>query len=227
MPTVVRPAVDAGHPTRCVIVFFPGFGDGERVFVEHGFIDALAARRLRVDTVSAGATFGYYANRSLLVRLREDVWRPLREKEYKEIWLVGISMGGLGAVLLARDQDPRVAGFVLFAPYLGDDGVLREINEAGGLTLWQPGPAPRDDDREVWRYLKTVTERPDRSPAIYLGAGDDDPHRTVAPHPLAEVLPVNHLFHVAGGHDWGPWSVLWADFLDRSDFAQHCGPPAT
>ena len=28
-----------------------------------------------------------------------------------------------------------------------------------------------------------------------------------------------------GGHDWGPWSVLWAEFLDRSEFRAHCAAP--
>jgi hypothetical protein len=72
-------------------------------------------------------------------------------------------------------------------------------------------------------YLKSITRTPAGPPEVFLGAGDDDGHRTVDPHPLAEAIPRDHRFHTPGGHDWGPWQVIWADFLDRSDFRAHCG----
>lgn len=225
MHAVVRPAVDAAHPTRCVVVFLPGFGDDARTFDEHGFPDALRARGLAVDTVSAGATFGYYANRSLRVRLREDVMRPIRGKGYQEVWILGISMGGLGAVLLARDQEPNVAGVFLLSPYLGPGSLQREIVQAGGLARWDPGPSSNDDYRELWRYLQRITRSPEGPPALYLGAGDQDEHRSPGPHPLAEAIPQDHRFHTPGGHDWGPWAVLWAEFLDRPEFRAHCATP--
>jgi pimeloyl-ACP methyl ester carboxylesterase len=115
MHSRARYAVDAAHPARCAVVFMPGFADDDRGFIDHGFVDALRARGLAVDTVSAAATFGYYLDRSIVVRLREDVMRPLRARGYREVWIVGISMGGLGTVLLARDQSPNIAGIVLLA----------------------------------------------------------------------------------------------------------------
>jgi pimeloyl-ACP methyl ester carboxylesterase len=223
MHSRARYVVDEAHPARCAVVFMPGFWDDDRGFIDHGFVDALRTRRLDVDTVSAAATFGYYLDRTILVRLREDVMRPLRARGYKEIWIVGISMGGFGTVLLARDQSPYIAGMVLFAPYLGKDSVLHEINRAGGLARWNPERAPPDDDRDLWRYLQSVTRTPGGAPEVFLGAGDQDSHRTVEPHPLAQAIPDDHRFHTPGGHDWGPWEVLWADFLDRSDFRAHCG----
>jgi pimeloyl-ACP methyl ester carboxylesterase len=222
MHKVTARAGDGAQPSRCLVVFLPGFGDDENVFVEHGFVDALSVRNLPVDTVTAGATFGYYLDRTVIDRLREDVLLPaLAADKTREVWLVGISMGGLGALLLARDQDPKTAGVVLFAPYLGGDRIFDEINSAGGLARWEPGRPSTDDDRELWRYLKRVTAR-HAPPAIYLGAGDQDEHRPHGPHPLAEVLPESHRFRTPGRHDWGPWSVMWADFLDRSDFRAHC-----
>jgi pimeloyl-ACP methyl ester carboxylesterase len=224
MRTLSRPAPASASPAKCAVIFLPGFGDDEKAFAEHKFPDALQVRNMPVDTVTASATYGYYGNRSLLVRLREDVVRPLRTKGYKEIWIVGISMGGLGTVLLARDQQPDVAGIYLLAPYLGDDGILKEINAAGGVRRWEPGPPSKEDYRELWRYLKGITADPAGPPLVYLGAGDQDPHRSPGPHPLAEAIPRDHLFRTPGGHDWGPWSVLWADFLDHSEFRARCGP---
>jgi pimeloyl-ACP methyl ester carboxylesterase len=226
MRTIAHPAPPSSQPAKCAVVFLPGFGDGGEQYDENGFPEAFRARNLSVDSVLASATFGYYMDRSLLVRLREDVVQPIRAKGYKEVWVVGISMGGLGTVLLARDQEPSITGIVLFAPYLGTNSLLHEINVSGGLQQWNPGPPSQDDYRELWRYLKRVTATPGGSPEIFLGAGDQDPHRSPGPHPLADALPRDHLFRTPGGHDWGPWRVLWADFLDHSDFRAHCGSGA-
>ena len=205
MRTVERTA-DASHRSRCLVVFLPGFGDDENAFVEHGFPDAFRARGLPIDSISTGATYGYYSRRTVLARLREDVIGPARAKGYEQIWLVGVSMGGLGSLLLAKDQDPNLAGVFLLAPYLGDEDLFEEIDKAGGLARWQPGPiAEGDYQRDIWRYLKHVTETPQGPPALYLGAGDKDKlshgHRL-----LSAALPADHAYSTPGGHDWGPWS---------------------
>jgi pimeloyl-ACP methyl ester carboxylesterase len=221
MRTVAR-AADASHRSRCLLVFLPGFGDDENVFVEHGFTDALRTRGMAIDSISAGATFGYYSRRTLLTRLREDVLGPARAKGYEQIWVVGVSMGGLGALLLAKDQAPGVAGIYLLAPYLGDDGLLEEIERAGGVAQWEPGVVSPDDyQRDLWRYIKRVTRDPQEPPLLYLGAGDKDKlgygHRV-----LAAALPRDRVFSTPGKHDWGPWSILWADFLDHSELRARC-----
>src|SRR5215469_11550864 len=95
MRTLRRPAA-AGRPSRCLVVFLPGMGDHETDFVEHGFLDAMSARGMAVDAIAADATFGYYLNRTVVSRLHDDVLQPAREAGYRQIWLVGISMGGMG-----------------------------------------------------------------------------------------------------------------------------------
>ncbi len=223
---VHRHSAEPGRTTRCLVVFLPGIGDSERDFVDHGFIDAFGARSLPVDAVAANATFGYYANRTVITRLREDVLQPARAAGYREIWLVGISMGGMGALLLAKTAEPDIAGAVLLAPYLGDGDLLREIDRAGGVARWQPGAVtPNDYQRDVWRFIKenTSSSDPEARPRLYLAAGDKDKlaygHRL-----LAAALPKDRTFTTPGKHDWGPWGVLWADFLDHSDFRARCGP---
>jgi pimeloyl-ACP methyl ester carboxylesterase len=218
-------AADAHHPSQCLVVFLPGFGDSAEAYDDHGFVDALRARSLAVDTVSANATFGYYASRTVLARLQEDVLAPARQRGYAQIWLVGTSMGGMGALLLAKQEPTAFAGVFLMAPYLGDTGTLREIDRAGGLARWRPASFPPGDyQRAVWRFLQDLTERAGATPTIYLGAGDTDKLR-YGHTLLAAALPRDHVFSTAGGHDWGPWSVLWADFLDRSDFRERCARP--
>ncbi|MCL2448471.1 MAG: alpha/beta hydrolase [Polyangiaceae bacterium] len=215
-----------GHQTtRCLVVFLPGFGDSAESYDEHGFIDALSARSLPVDTVSTDASFGYYANRTILTRLQQDVILPARAKGYEQIWLVGTSMGGMGALLLANAEPSTFAGIYLVAPYLGSGEVLREIDRAGGVARWHPnGIEPGDDDRPVWRFLQHLTGDSGARPALYLGAGDTD--KLHYGHALlAAALPPERVFRTSGGHDWQPWSILWAHFLDESDFRERCARP--
>ena len=208
-------------PARCLFVLLPGLGDSDGDFADHGFIAALQQRQLSVDTISANATLGYYARETLLARLETDVLAAASKAGYHEIWVGGISLGGMGSLLVARHHASEIAGVVLIAPYLGDDELLDEIEAAGGLARWRPG-AVGDYRRETWRWLQAATQRPDTAPKIYLAAGDRDKLRQ-GHHLLASALPPERVFHTNGKHDWGPWSVLWRDFLDHSDFAAHCG----
>jgi hypothetical protein len=228
----VRRAAEPGRTRRCLVVFLPGLGDHETDFVDHGFLDALSARALPVDAVAANATFGYYANRSIVTRLEEDVLRPARDAGYKQIWLVGISMGGMGARLAAKaakagpSGEPTIAGALLMAPYLGDDAILQEIDRAGGVARWNPGPiAEGDYQRDVWRFLKEATARDRESrPVLYLAAGDQDKLR-FGHRLLRDALPSDRVLSTHGTHDWAPWAILWADFLDHSDFRARCANP--
>jgi pimeloyl-ACP methyl ester carboxylesterase len=219
----VQQLAEEHRRSRCLVVFLPGFGDDEQAFVDHGFADALRARSLRVDAVFTGATYGYYAKKTILTRLRHDVIDPALAEGYEQIWAVGVSMGGLGALFLAKEPDVNIAGVYLLAPFLGNDDLLREIDRSGGLAKWDPSPPPGGDyQRDVWRFLKRAVQHPNESPAIYLGAGDQD-KLAYGHHLLAHALPQNHVFSTPGRHDWAPWLILWADFLDHSDFRARCG----
>ena len=210
---------------RCLLVLLPGFSDSDTDFDHHGFIADLHARNLSVDTISANATIGYYAQRSILDRLEADVLAPIRPKHYEQVWFMGISMGGMGTLLVAEQHEKELAGLILMAPYLGDDDVIDEISHAGGLAKWTPPTVVgnEDDQREVWRWLKHATTNPTTSPSIYLASGDQDPHAP-AHRVLAAAMQAGHLFRTRGNHDWGPWKILWAKFLDTSDFATRCSP---
>jgi pimeloyl-ACP methyl ester carboxylesterase len=223
----LRRAAAPGRTSRCLVVFLPGMGDRETDFVEHGFLDALNARGMPVDAVAADATFGYYLNRTVVSRLHDDVLQPARDAGYQHIWLVGISMGGMGALLVSKSGEANVAGAVLMAPWLGEDALLHEIDQAGGVARWNPGPiAERDYQRDVWRFIKETTAQrdPEARPLLYLAAGDKDKLR-FGHRLLAAALPGDRILWTAGTHDWKPWGVLWANFLDHSDFRARCANP--
>jgi len=142
---------------------------------------------------------------------------PAREAGYRDIWLAGISLGGLGALLYTQQHSHDIAGVILLSPYLGDPPVIDEIREAGGLRRWTPGAISEVDyQRRLWVWLKEVAAAPEGFPPIFLGFGRQD--RFADAHTLlAEALPRERVFVTDGGHDWPTWRPLWGTILAHTD----------
>lgn len=207
-------------PARTLVVMLPGAGDRVGAFDEHGFIATMRDSGMNVDMLEVDAHFGYYKSRTLLERMEHDVLAPNRDK-YDEIWLVGISLGGLGALLTANAYPEDVDGLILLAPYLGRRKTMVEISTAGGLTRWNP-PAKVDPlaqlneanwDLEIWRLLKHICAgEGKRRPDLYLLYGEDD--FGIRAHALlAAALPPSRVRTSEGGHAWTTWSTLWAGLM--------------
>lgn len=226
MPTTAYPSQTTSTPARTLIVMLPGAGDRLGTYDEHGFVQAMRDSGMDVDMLELDAHYGYYKSRTLLERMRVDVLEPNRDR-YEEIWLVGISMGGIGALLTAWTYPDDVDGLILLAPYLGKRKLLRQIDAAGGLAQWQP-PAEVDDeawDVEIWRMLKRISEADGAGdPELYLMYGVDD-FGVRAHQLLADALPPERVRTTAGGHAWPTWISLWSGFLDQRPFAP-APPPA-
>jgi len=219
----MRAKIDRLDPTqraRCLLILLPGIGDNDSDFADHGFIADLRRKNLSIDTISPNATIGYYARRTFTDRLDADILNP-NKAGYEQIWVAGISMGGLGSILLAQRHGLVLTGMILIAPFLGED-IVDEIHAKGGLAAWDGKPKENDYERDLWVYLKKATERPDAWPPAYLLSGDQDKF-AVAHRMLGTTLPPERRFRTRGDHDWGPWRRLWNDFLDHSDFAARCG----
>lgn len=205
-----------------LLVMLPGAYSRPREFIDEGFIEAVRSRGLAVDIVVADAHLGYYQDRSVLNRLREDIILPARAQGYRQIWLVGISVGGFGALGYAARQISAIDGIVALAPYLGEKPVLQDIAAAGGPAAWRQLPRPNKEDdleRDVWQWLST----PDNPMPVYLGYGRSD--RFIEAHRmLATVLPSDRSTDAPGGHDWPAWRALWAQWLDRGLLPSACTP---
>jgi pimeloyl-ACP methyl ester carboxylesterase len=212
--------VAAGGDDRCLVVFLPGRGDSPEDFVSNDFATALRQAGSSCEVVAVDAHLGYYMEGVIDTRLRDDVIAPALARGVEEIWLVGISLGGLGSLLYAGDHPDEVAGIVLLAPFLGWDEVVDEVADAGGLRAWTPkDPPSRLDLRRVWLWLKgyDVETRPagasGHRPPLYLAYGMGD--RFAAKNAMvAEVLPEDHVFKLPGGHTWRTWRRLWSAVLD-------------
>ena len=203
----------ARHPT--LVVFLPGRGSSARSFDEEGIIRALRRRNPGIDMIGVEAHLGYYMDRTLSRRLKEDVITPAQKLGYRQIWLVGISMGGLGALLYDTAYPGDVTGICLLAPYLGDGTLLEEIGRAGGLAHWQTGGADHDLDREIWTMLRAYLQDEKSAGRVYLGFGTSD--RFAASDRLfASLLPAAQVVSAPGGHDWPTWRTLWDLTLEHS-----------
>jgi pimeloyl-ACP methyl ester carboxylesterase len=203
---------------KVMLVMLPGATHKPADFAHYGFIQALRQRNLPVDTALVDAHLGCYLERSLVNSLTEDVITPARARGYKRIWLMGISLGGMGALMYAREHSEEIAGVVVLAPFLGVRGTIEEIVRAGGIDQWQPGTiAPRDDERHLLAWLKTYEGANPAWPAIHLGYGTGD-RFIAASAMLGKRLPPARIVTTAGGHDWKTWSTLWEKLLDRDLF---------
>jgi len=210
-----------GAPADTLAILLPGAYDAPEDFLREGFVAAVRERRLPVDLQLVDAHLGYYGDRSVIDRLRQDIVLPARQAGYRRIWLVGISLGGFGALAYAMDHGNEVDGLFLLAPYLGTRGVQKEIAASGGLLRWHPGVAGGDDDdeRRLWHWL---AQRANGSaagrPPIWQGYGRDD--RFAPGHRLlATALPTDNSQELPGGHDWTAWRALWDAFLERGIIA--------
>lgn len=200
---------------RVLLVMLPGAADMPEHFLQHGFVRALRERRLPVDAILVYAHADYYLGRSIGERLTQDVILPARGGQYRQIWLMGISLGGMGALICARNHPAEIDGVILLAPYLGNRGRIAGIVRRGGFTDWQPDEIkPQDDEQTLLAWLKAYRCGDPGLPAIYLGYGTAD-RFSPASEMLAQRLPAERVAATPGGHDWETWARLWEHFLDQ------------
>lgn len=205
------PGVCTGR-APALLVMLPGAYSRPPEFVDAGFA-AAAQAQAAADIWVVDSHLGYFADRSILRRLRDEVVLPARAQGYRQVWLVGISLGGFAALGYAVRHGADIDGVLALAPYLGPRRLLQEIGEAGGPATWRTTQPPRgsdDVDREIWN---TFTGPP-AGPPVYLGYGRDD--RFADAHRVfAGLLPADRVATAPGGHDWPAWSALWQGWLAR------------
>ena len=210
VPMVIHRYEGPRSDGKTLFILLPGMGDRGITYQKRGFVETFFLYDETSDIVAVDAHFGYYKNESLVARLLWDVVEPARTNGYCRIWLVGISMGGLGAAAFATDHPEKVDGLILLAPYLGDPSLIAAIENEGGLGVWRPQD---EDDRfeSLWKWLGGYAENVDR-PELYLGWGTDD-RLSPALELLAPSLAGDHVYREPGGHGWVVWSPLWERIL--------------
>src|ERR1700743_243259 len=105
--------------SETLLVFLPGAFLKPEEFEREGFVDAVRERDLAADALLVDADVSYFYDQTFIERLQQDVLKPQRALGYKYIWLVGVSIGGFGALIHELATPGTVDGIVTLAPYLG------------------------------------------------------------------------------------------------------------
>lgn len=201
--------------TRLVVVL-PGRADDLAAMQRSGMAEAVQSAWPDADVILTGLALNYYMQGRAPQRLHEEILVPARRHGYREVWLAGASMGGMGTLMYDQAYPGEMDGLVLLAPYLGERPLLREIADAGGIAAWNPGP-PRamnadNFQHELWRHIQGWANQPDKSADVWLAYGDRDRLRKAMPL-LAPALRADQVLERKGGHDWNLWSAVTAEIL--------------
>lgn len=182
-------------------------------FVENGFLEVLRESGISADAVLVDAHLGYYYRRTFSDRLATDVLAVARENGYQEVWVVGVSLGGLGAILFERDHPGSWNGIVLLAPFPGDQKeVLNRVLSATSIEEIEFSESLSEDDytARFWSWLQAYKENPGFP--ILLAYGEQDRIKE-GQSAIAGVLPEEWVFTAPGGHDWETWRRLWVKLM--------------
>ena len=207
----MKDAQHCGERAGELIVMLPGLYDLSEDFLKEGFVQAVRERQLDADVILLDAHVGYYNEGQIVTRLRSEVIAPARAQGYERIWLVGISLGGLGSLLYTQAHPQDITGFYAMAPFLGEKATVKDVTTQG-LAHWQPAE-PEPMGTLAWRLGQAYLSGTSGLPQGYIGYGEDD-RFAQANAVFASALPAGHRYVAEGGHDWGAWKNLWAQFLD-------------
>src|ERR1700675_1507165 len=151
---------------RTPVIVLPGFGVDAQEMKDRGVAQVIQGAWPEADVLLSSATFAYYRDGKLVPRLHDEVVAPALRAGYRRVWLAGVSLGGIGALLYEREHPGTLTGVVLFAPFLGSNGLLGEVRACGGARSWEPGPLPAEMNaenyqRQVWKMVKGWADQPD------------------------------------------------------------------
>lgn len=203
---------------RILLLMLPGAKNTPQQLADYGFIRALRERDLPVDVLVLDTHVDLYLDRADIELLLLQTLDEVRASGYHRIWLLGISLGGTGAMLCATQRSAEIEGVLLLAPFLGTRGIIAEVEAAGGLQKWQAGEITnRDYERALLEQLRHCPPGTAGFPPVFLGYGHEDRYRGSSVM-LSAHLPEHHISVIPGGHDWETWVVLWHKLLDLHPF---------
>ena len=199
-----------------LVVFLPGRWSRVDEFEREKFFEIACERWPDAKLVATDLHLGYYKNQSMARRLHEDVILPARRSGVKTVRFVGISMGGLGALIYDLEYPNEVDEMILLSPFVGEEETLKEIEAAGGLAKWRPSPvADKDFSRKLWLGLRRKWKEGENQPKVLLGCGRED--RLAASNRLfaREFLKSADRQWITGDHDWPTWRPLFESLIRK------------
>ena len=155
IPTVEYQA--PGSTGKSLVVFFPGYRDQPEDFQLYGFIQLLNRYYPNVDSVAIDSHIGYLEGQTLVKRVYEDVISPAIERGYEKITLVGISLGGLGAIWTSYELRNYIDSMVLIAPFLAGANAVSEVEKYGSINAWVQTLKDKPSQNQLgWYWLDSL-----------------------------------------------------------------------
>lgn len=191
-----------------LIVFLPGIYDTAETFKEEDFFILAREAGVEADMLAASIHIGHLINYKMIERIEKDVFRPIQNQGYKNIWLVGLSLGGLNSLEYFRTHEKKICGVVVLAPYILNEKLVKEIENKSD-DVWQPMVGKYEDIIEkriqtLWLWVKNKAD----SSKIYLGYGDKDVYSSN--HKVfAKYLSKGNVIEIEGKHNWETGKKLW------------------
>lgn len=214
-----------------LIVILPGRWSLISELKREGMLDIAQQRWPGARIIVPDLHLGYYKNRTITQRLHHDIIQPAKKSGVTKIRLVGISLGGFGALIYDLEHPGEIDEILLLSPFLGDPEIIDEINDAGGLTQWQPGtPAAEDFSRQLWKSLRERQLQPQprhrgnpsflHPPRILLGCGTNDRLAPASRLFAQSFLPPEQQQWIsAGTHDWPTWREILIKMPAHNDIS--------
>lgn len=196
-----------GAPRRAIAMLNGSYSEPHDL-VREGFFAEADAHAFASEVIAAELRASWFADGTIVDRIREHVVIPAQARGHARVWLGGISLGALTALAYAARREQDIEGLVLLSPYPGARDVLREIDAAGGLARWQPTiPDEGDFEREAWQWLAARG----RAIPVHCWFGRDDRFAEGQRRMAAAVDPAC-AHERDGGHDWPAWRAFWREF---------------
>jgi pimeloyl-ACP methyl ester carboxylesterase len=192
-----------------LLILLPGIFESSRAFAEHGVIDALQACRDDMNITGVEMHFAYYKNKQMDTRLYQDVIQPAKAAGIKDIYLAGLSLGGLGSLIYRMQRPDDIKTVIAIAPYLGEQEQL--------LSYINKQEAAKDEDLyPIWQNLETTAKQ---APTITLAVAEDDRYN-YGQNWLAGLLTEQQLVQLPGKHNWQAFKPLWQQAIKQSGLCQ-------
>lgn len=201
-----------GEKNDSLIIFLPGLFDNANRFKKEQFFSLAREAGVKADMVAASIHVGHLLQEKMFARIEKDIYQPAKKAGYKNMWLVGMSLGGLNSLLFYQKYTSEICGVVLLAPYIVTDTLKKEFQKIGELKNWRLKSVENESVvnqrvRDLWVWLLAQDEKKYLQ-QIYLGFGEQD--RYVDDIKLLQrVLDKKNVIAIEGKHDWVAGKKIW------------------
>jgi hypothetical protein len=212
LPSVRYPGMTG---KRSFVVLFPGIGGKGSDYETRGFLDEVWERGFEASMEVLDVKPSLYLGGRIIELVKTEVIEPAKAEGFEEFYLVGISLGGHGALLYATEYPEDIDGIVIIAPFISGNLASGAIDKAGGLDTWEDCPfLAWPHACNLWKSLKDYVSDSRNQRKVVLGFGTEDIFVDQC-RILADVLLPEQVFTVSGGHDWATWKRL---FIKTADY---------